>query len=150
MSAKRRVFPETFKREAVDRVASSGLSAGQVARELGMHETVLRRWMMQYGTQATGSARRPRTQVPAPPPSDLAAEKARLRRENDHLRMDASDAMVSRHIFGAADTRQRSQQQDDVPGSRLGRRRSRKRAFRYKLEWFHVSPAWQPRGLGSC
>ena len=27
MSTTRRVFPETFKREAVDRVASSGLSA---------------------------------------------------------------------------------------------------------------------------
>ena len=28
---KRRVFPEAFKREAVDRVVSSGLSAGAVA-----------------------------------------------------------------------------------------------------------------------
>ena len=55
----RRVFPESFKREAVDRVASSGFSAGGVARELGLHETVLRRWMMQFGTQATGTARRP-------------------------------------------------------------------------------------------
>ena len=57
--SQRRVFPETFKREAVDRVASSGLSAGQVAAELGLHETVLRRWMMQFGVQATGTARRP-------------------------------------------------------------------------------------------
>jgi transposase len=65
MSVKRRVFPETFKREAVDRVATSGLSAGAVALELGLHETVLRRWMMQYGTQATGAARRPHTQAPA-------------------------------------------------------------------------------------
>ena len=32
MSAvKRRVFPESFKREAVDRMATSGLSAGAVA-----------------------------------------------------------------------------------------------------------------------
>lgn len=38
MSVKRRFFPETFKREAVDRVASSGLLPG----ELGLHETVLR------------------------------------------------------------------------------------------------------------
>jgi len=30
---KRRVFPESFKREAVDRVVSSGLSAGRVAIE---------------------------------------------------------------------------------------------------------------------
>lgn len=33
MSTTRRVFSESFKREAVDRVASSGLSAGAVARE---------------------------------------------------------------------------------------------------------------------
>ena len=52
----RRVFPESFKREAVDRVSSSGLSAGRVAQELGLHETVLRRWMMQFGTQAAGSS----------------------------------------------------------------------------------------------
>ena len=31
MSGVRRVFPEAFKREAVDRVATSGLSAGAVA-----------------------------------------------------------------------------------------------------------------------
>ena len=55
MSGTRRVFPEAFKREAVDRVASSGLSVGEVARELGLHETVLRRWMMQFGAQATGT-----------------------------------------------------------------------------------------------
>ncbi len=42
---RRRIFPEAFKREAVDRVASSGLSPGRVAAELGLHETVLRRWM---------------------------------------------------------------------------------------------------------
>src|SRR3990167_3017297 len=102
MSVKRRVFPETFKREAVDRVASSGLSAGAVARELGLHETVLRRWMMQYGTQATGPAGPPPTQAPPPPPSDLAAENARLRRENDHLRMERDILKKAALIFGAA------------------------------------------------
>ena len=34
MSGTRRVFPETFKREAVGRVATGGLSAGAVARRL--------------------------------------------------------------------------------------------------------------------
>ena len=87
MGATRRVFLESFKREAVERVATSGLSAGKVAAELGLHETVLRRWMMQYGAQATGAARRSNTQAPAPSPSDLVSENARLRRENDRLRM---------------------------------------------------------------
>lgn len=35
MSGARWVFPETFKREAVDRVVTSGLSVGAVARSWG-------------------------------------------------------------------------------------------------------------------
>ena len=60
-----------FKREAVDRVASSGLLPGAVVRELGLQETALRRWMTQYGTQGTGPTRRTPTQAAAPSPSDL-------------------------------------------------------------------------------
>ena len=99
---KRRVFPESFKREAVDRVATSGLSAGKVAAELGLHETVLRRWMMQFGTQATGTPWRPNTQAAAPSPSDLASENARLRRENERLRMERDILKKAALIFGSA------------------------------------------------
>ena len=102
----RRVFPEAFKREAVERVASSGVSAGVVAAELGLHETVLRRWMMQFGTQATGAARRPNTQAPPQgtflAPSDLVSENARLRRENDRLRMERDILNKAALIFGSA------------------------------------------------
>jgi transposase len=98
---KRRVFPEAFKREAVERVASSCLSAGAVAAELGLHETVLRRWMTQFGTQATGASRRPIPQAASPSPSDLAAENARLRRENDRLRMEREILKKTVTIFGA-------------------------------------------------
>lgn len=59
MGTRRRVFPAALKREAVDRLTSSGLSAGQVAQELGLHETVLRRWVRDLAPQATGPARRP-------------------------------------------------------------------------------------------
>ena len=83
MSVRRRVFPESFKREGVDRVANSGLTPGAVARELG-----LCRWMTQFGIQATGTSRRSTTQASSPSPSDLAAEVARLRRENGQLRME--------------------------------------------------------------
>jgi transposase len=48
MSTTRRIFPEGFKREAVYRVASSGLAVEKVATELGLHETVLRRWVKQF------------------------------------------------------------------------------------------------------
>ena len=102
MSMQRRVFPESFKREAVDRVAASGLSAGVVARELGLHETVLRRWMMQFGAQATGAAWRSNTQAPAPSPSDLASEVGRLRRENERLRMERDILKKAALIFAAA------------------------------------------------
>ena len=88
MSVTRRIFPEGFKREAVDRVASSGLSVEKVATELGLHETVLRRWVKQFLPQATGTVRRPITQAPAPSPSDLISEVTRLRRENERLRME--------------------------------------------------------------
>jgi transposase len=67
MSVTRRVFPETFNRAAVDQVGTSGLSVGAVARELGLHETVLRRRMTQFGSQAT--------ETPRLPP-DLAVERA--------------------------------------------------------------------------
>ena|SRR5215475_4607573 len=103
MSARRRVFPETFKREAVDRVASSGLPVGRVAAELGLNETVLRRWVVRLGGQrVTGPARRPITQAPAPSPADLAAENARLRRENERLRMERDILKKAALIFGSA------------------------------------------------
>jgi len=48
MSTTRRVFPEVFKCEAVDRIISGGLSVGKVATELGLSETVLRRWVARH------------------------------------------------------------------------------------------------------
>jgi transposase len=102
MSAVRRMFPEAFKREAVDRVISSGLSVGKVAAELGLHETVLRRWVTHFRTQATGTARRPITQAPTSSPSDLVSEVARLRRENERLRMERDILKKAALIFGSA------------------------------------------------
>ena len=99
MSTTRRVFPEVFKREAVDRVISSGLSVGKVARELGLNETVLRRWVVRLGGPATGPAWRPIKQAPVSSSSDLAAENApfaagdeRLRMERDILKKAASSS----------------------------------------------------------
>jgi transposase len=102
MSTTRRVFPERFKREAVDRVASSGLPVGRVAAELGLNETVLRRWVARLGGEATGPSRRPITQAPAPSPSDLVSEVARLRRENERLRMERDILKKAALIFGSA------------------------------------------------
>lgn len=52
---RRRVYPEAFKREAVERVTPSGQPIVRVAEELGLHETVLRRWMAKYGAEGTAS-----------------------------------------------------------------------------------------------
>ena len=99
----RRSFPETFKREAVERVRNSGLSIKAVAMELGVHETVLRKWVRtQSGVQATGAVTRPITQAPPPSPSDLASENARLRRENERLRMERDILKKAALIFGTA------------------------------------------------
>jgi transposase len=85
MITKRRLHPEVFKRESVARVASSGLSVGAVANELGLHESVLRRWVRESGIAGAGVVRRSSTVSSLPSPSDLASENARLRRENDRL-----------------------------------------------------------------
>jgi transposase len=73
------VFPETFKREAVDRVRTSGLPIVRVAEALGVHETVLLRWITRHAEPA--SPWRAATQAATPSPADLAAENARLKRE---------------------------------------------------------------------
>ena len=43
----RRAFTDDYKRQAVDLVASSGRSVGSVAKELGLRDSVLRRWVEQ-------------------------------------------------------------------------------------------------------
>ena len=44
----RRSFTREFKLEAVRLVSERGMTAAQVARDLDIHENVLRRWVRQY------------------------------------------------------------------------------------------------------
>jgi len=44
----RRSFSREFKLEAVRLVSERGLTVTQAARDLDIHETVLRRWVRQY------------------------------------------------------------------------------------------------------
>ena len=85
----RRSFTDDYKWQAVDLVASSGRSIGSVAKELGLRDSVLRRWVEQRGArlEPTAATRRPTTQA-ALPSADHAAEIARLQRENERLRME--------------------------------------------------------------
>ena len=56
-----------------------------MATQLGLHETVLRRWVKQFSS-----------------PSDLVSEVARLRRENERLRMERDILKKAALIFGSA------------------------------------------------
>ena len=48
----RRKFTNEFKMEAVKLAERGDTPVAQVARELGLHETTLRRWMALYGKRA--------------------------------------------------------------------------------------------------
>ncbi|MGY3488054.1 transposase-like protein [Bradyrhizobium sp. USDA 4011] len=80
----RRSFTDDYKRQAVDLVASSGRSVGSVAKELGLRDSVLRRWVEQRGGRLQPSA-------------DHAAEIARLQRENERLRMERDILKTVQH-----------------------------------------------------
>jgi|TARA_B100000965_G_scaffold237197_1_gene198833 transposase len=97
---KRRYFPDEFKRQAAERVETSGLSIMDVAAELGVHETQLRRWIRQFGK--SGPARRPNTQAQGLSPADLAAENARLKRELQKAQTERDILKKAALIFGAA------------------------------------------------
>src|SRR6201988_2339978 len=85
----RRSFTDNYKRQAIDLVASSGRSIGSVAKELGLRDSVLRRWVEQRGTrrEPTAASRRATTQGTLPS-ADHAPGIARLQRENERLRME--------------------------------------------------------------
>lgn len=101
---KRRVFPDAFKREAVERVRTSGMTIIAVAEELGLHETVLRRWIARFcGSTTMAPARRLSSAAPmTPSPADLAAENARLRRALHRAETERDILKKAALIFGGA------------------------------------------------
>jgi transposase len=100
LERKRRVFPDAFKREAVERVRTSGMTIIAVAEELGLHETVLRRWIARFGGSAV--ARRPTPGPGTSSPADLAAENARLKRELHRAETERDILKKAALIFGGA------------------------------------------------
>jgi transposase len=78
----RRQFSREFKLEAVRLVTERGVSCAQAARELGLHENVLRKWVR--AAQANGADPFPGQGVLRPQDAELA----RLRKENARLRME--------------------------------------------------------------
>jgi len=100
---KRRIFPEAFKREAVERARTSGAPIVRVAEELGLHETVLRRWMSRFGAGTTPvSSQRSASAPLTSSPADLAAENARLKRDLHRAEMERDILKKAALIFGGA------------------------------------------------
>ena len=72
---RRRQFTNEFKLEAVKLAERGDVPVSQVARDLDLNETVLRRWMQRYGKRPNGTRLTP----------DEHQELIRLRRENRRL-----------------------------------------------------------------
>ena len=87
MEGQRRSFTDEYKRQAVELALSSGRSIGSVAKELGLRDSVLRRWVDKLRPEPASAAWRPITQA-TPMSADQASEIARLRQENERLRME--------------------------------------------------------------
>lgn len=75
---KRRKFTNEFKMEAVKLAEEGTVAVAQVARELDLRESVLRRWMQRYGEQANRRRVTP----------DEHEELIRLRRELKRVTME--------------------------------------------------------------
>ena len=99
----RRSFTDDYKRQAAELVVSSGRSITAVGKELGLRDSVLRRWVEKLRQEPASAVRRPSTQAP-PMPADQAAEIARLREENERLRMERDILKKSIAIFAGTRT----------------------------------------------
>ena len=82
MAKQRRNYTREFKVEAVQRIAAEGKSLAEVARELGLGESLLRSW--KTALAAEGEQAFPgKGQLPA-----IEEELRRLRADNQRLRME--------------------------------------------------------------
>jgi transposase len=89
--AKRRIFTREFKLEAVKLVRERGVSVAQAARDLGLHENVLRKWIRaladgpQQAFPGHGQMRPEQAEIAA-----LKKEVAKLKMERDILKKAAA------------------------------------------------------------
>jgi transposase len=82
MKHSRKPYPDEFKQEAVRLLMEQRLPRSQVARDLGVDPETLRRWARELAPDSAGAG-----DTPSVPPVN-SAELARLRRENEQLRME--------------------------------------------------------------
>lgn len=99
MGAGRRVYTEEFKRNALDLVETSGRTAADVARDLGILPGLLNRW--QRESRQEGSGKRAFTGHGIPRDEELA----RLQKENNDLRITNDILKKAVAIFSVTDRR---------------------------------------------
>ncbi len=101
MGRQRREFTPEYKDEAVKLVINTGRPVAAVARELGVQETTLGRWVNLYKSrQDAGDGALSETE---------RAELARLRKENSELKMDRAFLKKASLFFAqeASDTNEK-------------------------------------------
>lgn len=87
----RRKFSREFKLEAVRLVKDRGVAVAQAARDLDVHENVLRRWVRELSTDPQHAFPGPGQMKPEQQEIDrLRKEVAKLRAERDILKKAAA------------------------------------------------------------
>jgi len=101
MGRQRREFTPEYKDEAVKLVVNTGRAVATVARELGINEATLGRWVNAFkARQDAGDGALSETE---------RAELARLRKENSELKMDRAFLKKASLFFAqeASDTNEK-------------------------------------------
>ena len=89
MSTKRRKFSPQYKAEAVQMVVQTGRTIAEVARDLGINPTTLGYWVSNWKTEHPETSPE-ESPVDRARVSELEAEVARLRLENEFLKKAAA------------------------------------------------------------
>ena len=90
MGAKRKSYTPKYRREAAHLVIDTGRTIAEVAREIGVGEALLGRWVAIE-----------RSRMDDPPEAVDVDELERLRRENAELRMDREFLKKAAAFFAA-------------------------------------------------
>ncbi len=89
MPAKRRKFSPQYKAEAVQMVVQTGRTIAEVARDLGINSTTLGNWVNNWKDEHPETSQE-ESPVDRARISELEAEVARLRMENEFLKKAAA------------------------------------------------------------
>jgi transposase len=87
-----RIYTDEFKREALDLLKSSGKSAAQLERELGITSGMLLKWRDKYQVVSK------KNEAPRLEPSDMEAAKREIHRLERELREIAEEREILKKV----------------------------------------------------